>query len=160
MFDAAVSPTDSSAGLGIVVRDDRGEWVYGISRFIGRCSILMAELWAILEGISFAWSQGYQYVELESDNLEAVHLALSTSPDETVCGLVLSIKDGLRKIRHVTLRHVYREGNRVANRLATMGRMQRGPRVTLSEAPAELREIVEAEKSQTEEAFTFDPGGV
>ncbi|KAL4383426.1 hypothetical protein GQ457_15G023320 [Hibiscus cannabinus] len=121
----------------------------------------MVELWAILEGLSFAWSQGYRYVELESDSLEAVRLVLSTSPDETVCGLVLSIKDCMRKIGHVKLQHVYREGNRVADRLATMGRMQRGPRATLSEVPVELRELVEAEKSQTEEeAFTFDPGGV
>ncbi|KAK8684120.1 hypothetical protein V6N13_040154 [Hibiscus sabdariffa] len=167
--DVAVSTADSSTGLGTVVRDDRGEWVIGTSRFIGRCSILRAELWAILEGLLYAWSQGYRYVELESDSLEAVHLVLSTSPDEMVCGLVLSIKDCLRKIGHVRIQHVYREGNRVADRLATMGRMQRGLRVTLTEVPVELRELIEAEKSQSaeaetvsteEEAFTFDPGGV
>ncbi|KAK8997453.1 hypothetical protein V6N11_020931 [Hibiscus sabdariffa] len=59
-------------------------------------------------------------------------------------------------------------GNRVADRMAITGRMQRGLNATLVEVPMELRELIDAEKSQsavdgavstTEGAIPYDPGG-
>ncbi|KAK8690959.1 hypothetical protein V6N13_074483 [Hibiscus sabdariffa] len=128
----------------------------------------MAELWAILEGLMHAWSRGYRQVELESDSLEEVHLVLSNSPDAAVCGLVLSIKGWLSKMWQVRILHVYREGNRVVDRMAITGRMQRGLNATLLEVSMELRELIDAEKSQSavdgaastaEGAIPYDPRG-
>ncbi|KAL4385529.1 hypothetical protein GQ457_15G002390 [Hibiscus cannabinus] len=147
--DATVSTVDSSTGLGTAFRDDRGEWLFGSTRFIGRCSLLVAELWAIHEGLMHAWSRGYRRVELESDSLKAVRLVLSNSPEVTVCGLVLSIKGWLSKVWQVRIQHVYREGNRVADRMATKGRMQRGLNATFIEVPTDVRDLVAGERSQS-----------
>ncbi|KAK8627393.1 hypothetical protein V6N13_135005 [Hibiscus sabdariffa] len=115
-----------------------------------------------------AWSRGYRQVELESDSLEAVRLVLSNSPDVAVCGLVLSIKGWLSKMWQVRILHVYREGNRVVDWKAITGRMQRGLNATLVEVPIELRELIDAEKSQSavdgaastaEGVIPYDPGG-
>ncbi|KAL4308925.1 hypothetical protein GQ457_01G003060 [Hibiscus cannabinus] len=66
------------------------------------------------------------------------------------------------------LQHVYREGNRVADRMAIKGRMQRGLNVTFIEVSTEVRELVAGKRSQsdldgvdsTEEgAIPYDPGG-
>ncbi|KAL4354521.1 hypothetical protein GQ457_06G016340 [Hibiscus cannabinus] len=166
--DAAVSTVDSSAGLGTSFRDDIGEWLFGSTRFIGRCSVLIAELWAIHEGLMHAWSRGYRQVELESDSLEAVRLVLSSSPEVAVCGLVLSIKGWLSKVWQVRIQHVSREGNRVADRMATKGRMQRGLNATFIEVPTDVRDLVAGERSQSgldrvdsmeEGVIPYDPGG-
>ncbi|KAK8579031.1 hypothetical protein V6N12_069366 [Hibiscus sabdariffa] len=45
-FDGVVRGFDSLAAVGGVLRDAQGSWIYGYARRIGRCSVLMAELWA------------------------------------------------------------------------------------------------------------------
>ncbi|KAK8622838.1 hypothetical protein V6N13_117737 [Hibiscus sabdariffa] len=66
------------------------------------------------------------------------------------------------------LEDIISKGNRVADRMAITGRMQRGLNATLVEVPMELRELIDAEKSQsavdgavstTEGAIPYDPGG-
>ncbi|KAK9021810.1 hypothetical protein V6N11_011779 [Hibiscus sabdariffa] len=107
-------------------------------------------------------------IQLLSDSLEAVRLVLSNSPEVAVCGLVLSIKGWLSKVWQVRIQHVYREGNRVADRMATKGRMQRGLNATFIEVSTDVRDLVAGERSQsgldrvdsTEEgAIPYDPGG-
>ncbi|KAL4291239.1 hypothetical protein GQ457_14G000340 [Hibiscus cannabinus] len=51
--DGAITPIDGTAAIGGVVRDCDGQWYFGFSRSIRRCSILMAELWAILRGVHY-----------------------------------------------------------------------------------------------------------
>ncbi|KAK8509172.1 hypothetical protein V6N13_062227 [Hibiscus sabdariffa] len=50
-------------------------------------------------------------------------------------------KDGRVKIQHVN-----REGNRVADRMAAKSHTQRGLTATFSEAPADVRGLVDVEK--------------
>ncbi|KAK8620356.1 hypothetical protein V6N13_066835 [Hibiscus sabdariffa] len=59
-------------------------------------------------------------------------------------------------------------GNRVTDRLATKGRAQRGLAATFSELPADVRELVDAKRIQSESdrddlaeegAIPHDPGG-
>ncbi|KAK8686325.1 hypothetical protein V6N13_125350 [Hibiscus sabdariffa] len=153
--DAAVSTVDGSAGVGTAIRDDKGEWLFGSTRFVGR--------WAIHEGLMHAWSRGYRLVELESDSLEAVRIVLVNSPEVAVFGLVLSIKRWIVKIQHVN-----REGNRVTDRMAAKSRTQRGLTATFSEAPADVRGLVDGEKPPSgvervglpeDGAIPYDPGG-
>ncbi|KAK8545557.1 hypothetical protein V6N12_026388 [Hibiscus sabdariffa] len=68
----------------------------------------------------------------------------------------------------VKIQHVNREGNRVTDRLATKGRAQRGLAATFSELPADVRELVDAKRIQSESdrddlaeegAIPHDPGG-
>ncbi|KAL4354845.1 hypothetical protein GQ457_06G011460 [Hibiscus cannabinus] len=77
--DAAVSTVEGLVGIGAVFRDDGGSWLFGFARFVGRCTVLVAELWAIHDGLAQAWGCGHRCVELESDNLEAVRMVNSNS---------------------------------------------------------------------------------
>ncbi|KAL4318600.1 hypothetical protein GQ457_18G013930 [Hibiscus cannabinus] len=70
--DAAVSTANNTAGVGGVIRDANGAWLFRFARFVGRCDVLLAELWAVHDGLLNAWSLGYRQVELESDYLEAI----------------------------------------------------------------------------------------
>ncbi|KAL4366467.1 hypothetical protein GQ457_05G028510 [Hibiscus cannabinus] len=120
--DVAVSTVDGSAGIGAVFRKNEGRCLFGSARFVGRCIVLLAELWAIHDGLAQAWMHGYRYVELESDSLEVVRLVNSTSSLMHEQGLVLAIKRWIRHEWRVRVQHVPRGQNRVADKLAAKGR--------------------------------------
>ncbi|KAL4311419.1 hypothetical protein GQ457_01G030350 [Hibiscus cannabinus] len=127
-IDAAVSSTDGSASVGGVFPDDNDEWCFGFSRSLGRCSVLMAELWAVLEGLRHAWSLSYRKVELETDNKEVAWGYIAdilgrSSSSLQMSVLVAEIFEWLRKDWEVVVRWISRERNGVADSLAAMGRL-------------------------------------
>ncbi|KAL4319432.1 hypothetical protein GQ457_18G015740 [Hibiscus cannabinus] len=149
--DAAVSMVEGLAGIGAVFRDDGGSWLFGFPRFVGRCTVLVAELWAIHDGLAQAWGRGHRCVELESDNLEAVRL------------------QWLRLEWRVVVRHVPRGKNRVADMLAAKGRrFVDYMLICFATAPDDVVGLVieDKERSITERVclgrlldFPYDPGG-
>ncbi|KAL4325878.1 hypothetical protein GQ457_11G009460 [Hibiscus cannabinus] len=103
--DASVSTRDYRAGVGGVLRNDRGP-----------------KLWAIHDGLLHAWDSGYARVELESDCLEAVRIINSESRALEGSALVSSIVGVISRDWTVTVTHVGRGRNRVADALAARGR--------------------------------------
>ncbi|KAL4280373.1 hypothetical protein GQ457_03G009820 [Hibiscus cannabinus] len=101
-----------------------GEWKFGFARSIGRCSVLDAELWAILDGLRHAWQLGFNRVQLESDCYEAIECILA--PDHVRVGksLVMVIRELLKRPWEVTLKHICRSANAVADGLAILMRGQ------------------------------------
>ncbi|KAK8630676.1 hypothetical protein V6N13_079458 [Hibiscus sabdariffa] len=73
-IDDAVSTLNNTAGIGTVFRDSSGRWLGEVARSTGRCNALVAELGANPEGLLYAWTSGYRYIEVESDCLEAVNI--------------------------------------------------------------------------------------
>ncbi|XVF39991.1 hypothetical protein PTKIN_Ptkin01aG0077600 [Pterospermum kingtungense] len=80
----------SVAGCGGVLWDSNGEWIQGFSHNIGGCNVLAAKLWGAIIGLEVAWDTGHRQVQLEMDSMLAV-----------------------------CVKHIYREGNRVADFLAS-----------------------------------------
>ena len=59
---------------------------------------------------------------LEMDNLPAIQIFAKTNNSITVChGLIMDIRRILSLDWEVKIQHVYREGNRAADRLANLG---------------------------------------
>ena len=52
---------------GSIIRDREGHWVKGFSRSIGFTSNIMAELWALRDGLRLANQLGIQNLEVEMD---------------------------------------------------------------------------------------------
>lgn len=44
----------------------------GYNRFLGKCSVVVAELWGLLDGLLLLQKQGYDEVIIQSKNLENV----------------------------------------------------------------------------------------
>ncbi|MBA0740989.1 hypothetical protein Gogos_014166 [Gossypium gossypioides] len=44
---------------------------------LGRCSVLEAELWQILDGLDLLWKHGYRNIVVESNNAAAVKLLMN-----------------------------------------------------------------------------------
>ncbi|MCI28245.1 ribonuclease H protein [Trifolium medium] len=43
--------SESVAGCGGIIRNNRGGWLGGFAKHIGSCSAFVAELWGVLEGL-------------------------------------------------------------------------------------------------------------
>ncbi|KAJ1437578.1 Ribonuclease H domain [Sesbania bispinosa] len=102
---------------GGVLRDSSGTWICGCSSKEGDGTVLRAELLAILCGLLMAWDKGLCKVLCESDSPEVVHLLhLELIPESTPYkDLLLEIRNLLQKNWDVSLAHVVRETNYVAD---------------------------------------------
>ncbi|MBA0727845.1 hypothetical protein Golax_000796, partial [Gossypium laxum] len=78
--------------IGGVLRDCHGNWIAGSYRFVGRCPILIAELWAIYHGLQVARHRGYFKVILESDSKATVNMLNVDSEDVMMASLIWGIK--------------------------------------------------------------------
>ncbi|PKI71646.1 hypothetical protein CRG98_007969 [Punica granatum] len=66
---AAGSP--GQAGTGGVLRDHRGGWISGLGRHLGKTNSILAECWALQEGLKMAKDKGIQFLEVELDAQDA-----------------------------------------------------------------------------------------
>lgn len=87
------------------------------TRKIEICSIIMAELWGILNGLQIAWNLGLKKVILET-NSKGAFLAIQEMESEHYGSTVTNfIKSFLKRDWIVHLRHVLREGNKIIDGL-------------------------------------------
>ncbi|KAK8993366.1 hypothetical protein V6N11_033467 [Hibiscus sabdariffa] len=116
----------------------------------GRSSVLVAELWAIREGLYQAWNDGFRHVELETDNVEAARICngLSTAMQNSV--LVSEIQEWLQRCWHVRVRYVDRASNAVADTLAKLGQRTLLQGGYFRHPPVEVLALVEAEQRHWE----------
>ncbi|MBA0805714.1 hypothetical protein Gohar_005206 [Gossypium harknessii] len=61
-----------SAWSTTVARDEHDNWMWGIGRSIGRCSVLQVELWVIYDGLQLAWEAKWDNVIIETDSAQAI----------------------------------------------------------------------------------------
>lgn len=112
---------NSSASYGGVIRDSFGCWVGSCSKYIGRCIVEVAEMWAVLEGIKFAISKGFNRIELQSDNINIVSKLNGLGRIKGATnGLLRSIT--MLNSDDVVLRfmHIFQEANRCVDTMAKM----------------------------------------
>ncbi|KAL2476811.1 Uncharacterized protein Adt_37547 [Abeliophyllum distichum] len=101
-----------------ILGDSSGQCIRAFFSFYGDCTILEAELRALLDGIILARRLGLSVLWVESDSTLAIHCI-------TKGGGPWHIQATLRHIRHLlvldmdTITHIFRESNQVADLLAS-----------------------------------------
>ncbi|KAK8568760.1 hypothetical protein V6N12_007302 [Hibiscus sabdariffa] len=113
--DGARRVVDGVASCGGVIRDSNGTWIAGFSKFIGRCSILEAEFWAIFEGLRCAKRFNVSEVVVESDNRDVIDVLFDIRQRSLYSSLLGTIKAIADDNWCVVYRHACRESNRVAD---------------------------------------------
>lgn len=58
-----------SGAASALLRDQNGRWIIGFGMNIGMCSVIMAELWGLYQGLCMAWQQGCRWISVEVDSL-------------------------------------------------------------------------------------------
>ena len=110
------------AGGGGVLRGSAGVWVRGFARSIGSTTSIIAEFWALRDGLQLAIQLGVQYLGVELDAKVVLDVISSgNSPNAAYCSLLFDCRLLLEKIPHIAVKHVFREANRSANALARIG---------------------------------------
>ncbi|KAL4377217.1 hypothetical protein GQ457_02G031220 [Hibiscus cannabinus] len=115
--DGAVSSSGHGA-VGGLLRNAEGSWIKGFTRAIGMVNALQAELWAIHDGLVFAWSLGISQIQLQSDNLLAVNLLKSQDATSSSFTLVRAIATLLHRAWLVDISWIPSEVNNPADWLA------------------------------------------
>lgn len=107
------------ASAGGIIRDHKGQWIRGFSHNIGCCSITLAELQGLYQGLLLAWEVGIRWLLMEVDNLCVYDLVVSVNnAPNGYYQLILSIQEMLKRDWNVDLKHIYREANFAADALA------------------------------------------
>ncbi|KAH9699945.1 putative ribonuclease H protein [Citrus sinensis] len=65
--DGACKATGVAAAGGLI-RDHNGHWVAGFGMNLGTCSVTMAELWGLYQGLILAWNKGIRWLCVEVDS--------------------------------------------------------------------------------------------
>ncbi|KAL3501754.1 hypothetical protein ACH5RR_036203 [Cinchona calisaya] len=60
--------------------DTTGMWILSYSRRIGQTSVIAAELWAVCDGLLFAWDKGFRHLELSVNAYNILQLLTDTDP--------------------------------------------------------------------------------
>ncbi|CAN1256142.1 Putative ribonuclease H protein At1g65750 [Linum perenne] len=89
---------------------------------MGRCSITRAEIRGIVEGMRLAWNKGVRKLAIQTDSKCAVQLLQKIgNNDHQHAALIIAYEELTRREWDVTLHHIYRESNFLADSLAAKG---------------------------------------
>ena len=105
-----------------MIRDSAGRWVKGFSRSIGLATNVVAECWALRDGLQRANQLGIQNIVVELDAKIIVDILQSNQEtNNSFSPLLLDCRLLLRNFPQSRVRHVFREANFGANAMAKRG---------------------------------------
>ncbi|MBA0778199.1 hypothetical protein Gotri_006093 [Gossypium trilobum] len=123
-IDGVVQMNTGLSIVGGAIRDETGKWIFGYNRFLRKSSVLIAELWGILDGLLLLQKQGHDGVLISSDNLEE------------------NSRYFIPRKRWF-LRHIRREDNQVADTLAKMAFANKEELCLFEGSPLAIQETLE-----------------
>ena len=123
--DGSANTSTGSAGGGGLIRDEGGNWILGFSRKIGKVNSFMAETWALRDGLLLCQHLKLNAVIIKLD-AKALVDALNNPllSNSIISPLFEDYKHLAAQLPHVSIKHSYREGNRCADRLASIALSQ------------------------------------
>ena len=99
-------------GAGGILWESNGNWIQGFSKPLGTTTVLMAELWALREGLRMARQFNIHNLIVNVDSSDVVKLITSSSSTNRLTRpLVTECRDILQIFHQVQLTHCYREAN-------------------------------------------------
>ena len=126
------------AGGGGVIRDCEGQWLRSFARSIGFTTSIIAEFWALRDGLLLASQIGVQNLLIELDAKVVVELVQSKSSSNAFYySLLADCRSLLGRFQHYKVQHAFREVNRVADTLAKLGCVMQDQFVILNVPPSD-----------------------
>ncbi|CAN1186613.1 Putative ribonuclease H protein At1g65750 [Linum perenne] len=120
--DGSVNLTMGRAAAGGLIRDELGRCSCAFTINLGICSITRAELRGIAAGLQLAWDAGHHQVAVQTDSQAVIRLIWEEGvPSHQHASEVIGIRDLLQREWVVTISHVFREANKSADFLASLG---------------------------------------
>lgn len=112
----------------------------------GGGNVIESELWGLYEGLMMARNFGFKKVMVESDSLTAVQtMYRATKQNHPLFSIIQSCKNLLLANWDCNIKHIYREGNKLADGLARMGHSMINGIVFFGNPPCEIFPIFEVD---------------
>ena len=132
-----------------MIRDSNGEWVVGFVGKLGSMSSVLAELWALKDGLLLARQLDILNVNIKLDADLIVHLLHNPSSHNLMLEPLLNDSRNLIKtFPSCTVAHIFRETNRYADKLANMGATQAINFPLLYEPPPVVVDLLAFDKAE------------
>jgi ribonuclease HI len=130
MVDGAARGNPGDAGCGAAICDENGNVVKELSRYLGRATNNVAEYEGLLMGLEALIELGRKNIRVQSDSQLLVRQLNGQYrvKDEKLKVLYQRAVTLLRHFESYRILHVYRELNKVADRLANRGIDEAGRR--------------------------------
>lgn len=120
--DGASLGNQGKAGGGGLIHDCQGNWVKGYMRNIGVTTNMIAECWALRDGLTLASQLGITQLLVELDAKVVVDLILSRKPaNSPYSSLLNDWRYLINRFQQIRINHVFREANQCTDVLATGG---------------------------------------
>ncbi|CAN1135617.1 Putative ribonuclease H protein At1g65750 [Linum perenne] len=120
--DGSVLRNTGGAAAGGVLRDWQGRTIDAFASNLGSCSITRAEITGVIVGMERAWHWGIRNLEVQTDSRSAVTILEQTSQlDHQHAALVLQYRRLMERNWLVTITHIFREANHLADALVNKG---------------------------------------
>lgn len=114
--DGSSSGNSGLTGGGGVIRDWTGRWIVGFSRKIGIATSLLAELWAIRDGLMLCVDRNLVMVEIELDAKSVVDMLRNSQyTNNSHSSIIEDCRHLISMIPQIRIKHCYREANRCAD---------------------------------------------
>lgn len=121
-FDGASHGNPGIAGIGGIIHNWNGKMISKYARPIKPTTNNMAECKAILEGLKLCKQLGLTKVEIEGDSQIIINaIRTRKTPNQNLNSKLGDIIDILDTIPQFEIKHIYREGNTDADKLANQG---------------------------------------
>lgn len=143
--DGASKGKLGDASIGGLVRNHKAEFLVGYAEPIGKTSGFMAECTALKRGLEIVLENGWCNVWLEGDSMSLMEILANrnrTTKSMQYMRVVKDIKLMIPELKYCIVSHIYREGNRAADKLAGMGYRLDGLQIWRDEPPEEVLRIV------------------
>ena len=143
-IDGGARGNPGPAGYGVVIEDESGKRIDSLSEYLGAQTNNFAEYSGLIAALEYGLKHGYAAIKVRSDSELLVKQIKGEYKvrSEALLDIFREAKDLIRKYKSFQIRHVYREQNREADRLANLA-MDRGTgRKSESSERPESKEVV------------------
>ena len=121
-MDGVASKALGLVGGGRLIRDDIGNWVIGFSKRIGIINSFMAEVWALRDRLMLCNQMNLSDIIVELDAKALVDAFKNPSyANSVISPLFDDCRQLTSRIPRLCIRHIYREANKCADKLANIG---------------------------------------
>ncbi|KMS94758.1 hypothetical protein BVRB_015560 [Beta vulgaris subsp. vulgaris] len=143
-FDGSSKGKTGEASIGGVFRDHNAKFMLGYAESIGRSDSTIAELAALLRGLEIILENGWDDVWLEGDAKALVNIITKRRSMRSLEAqkYISYINAIIPELNNYTMSHIYREGNRVADKFAQIGHQLETPCIWRHAPPDEVLPIM------------------
>ena len=145
-FDGAQFSDMGKAGLGVVIRNSRGQALASLSEQTSLpFSPDITEALAAARAISFARGLSFTSFTLEGDSMNIIKSLKSEEASLSAFGHILSSAKSMMADGNIRFSHVGRMGNMVAHNLTQHARHVRGFSIWMEDVPSHLTHVLYAD---------------